>query len=286
MAPGRSAITSMSPFCRNSLLLLTLATSPALADEPLTLERKLDLLAAAYPAAIERVEDNLLYFIDDGEPLEIDDGHSKSHAEKLQQADIEDMLSQIYPAGPCERETVLNFDPGRIRSDTLMRRLFGASANEVRKQLTSIDWFGQKLSVTTRHDVDKALIKVRDAIAADPELVKYATRSGGTYNWRNIAGTRRLSVHSFGAAIDLNTGYADYWRWAGGKPGDVPQYRNSYPMKLVALFEQHGFIWGGRWYHYDTMHFEYRPELLAIAAESPDGDACSEPGKPEKNNDF
>ncbi|MDP3291618.1 MAG: M15 family metallopeptidase, partial [Sulfuricurvum sp.] len=25
----------------------------------------------------------------------------------------------------------------------------------------------------------------------------------------------------------------------------------------------HGFIWGGRWYHYDTMHFEYRPELLA-----------------------
>mgnify|MGYP002637708491 CR=1 FL=1 len=23
-----------------------------------------------------------------------------------------------------------------------------------------------------------------------------------------------------------------------------------------------GFIWGGRWFHYDTMHFEYRPELL------------------------
>jgi len=22
------------------------------------------------------------------------------------------------------------------------------------------------------------------------------------------------------------------------------------------------FIWGGRWYHFDTMHFEYRPELL------------------------
>ena len=26
--------------------------------------------------------------------------------------------------------------------------------------------------------------------------------------------------------------------------------------------EAEGFIWGGRWYHYDTMHFEYRPELL------------------------
>ena len=23
-----------------------------------------------------------------------------------------------------------------------------------------------------------------------------------------------------------------------------------------------GAIWGGRWFHYDTMHFEYRPELI------------------------
>ena len=31
------------------------------------------------------------------------------------------------------------------------------------------------------------------------------------------------------------------------------------------LIERHGFIWGGNWYHYDTMHFEYRPELLMDA---------------------
>ncbi len=29
--------------------------------------------------------------------------------------------------------------------------------------------------------------------------------SGGAYNRRAIAGTKRLSVHSFGAAVDLNT---------------------------------------------------------------------------------
>ena len=28
------------------------------------------------------------------------------------------------------------------------------------------------------------------------------------------------------------------------------------------IFEKYGFVWGGRWYHYDTMHFEYRPELF------------------------
>jgi type I restriction enzyme R subunit len=24
----------------------------------------------------------------------------------------------------------------------------------------------------------------------------------------------------------------------------------------VQIFEKRGFIWGGKWYHYDTMHFE------------------------------
>ncbi|WP_228384801.1 M15 family metallopeptidase [Campylobacter pinnipediorum] len=28
------------------------------------------------------------------------------------------------------------------------------------------------------------------------------------------------------------------------------------------IFEKNGFIWGGRWKHFDTMHFEYRPEFL------------------------
>src|ERR1700737_4809713 len=26
------------------------------------------------------------------------------------------------------------------------------------------------------------------------------------------------------------------------------------PLEIVHIFEQHGFIWGGKWYHYDTMH--------------------------------
>jgi hypothetical protein len=34
------------------------------------------------------------------------------------------------------------------------------------------------------------------------------------------------------------------------------------PQEVVAIFEKRGFIWGGKWYHFDTMHFEYRPELL------------------------
>ncbi|MBK7265510.1 MAG: M15 family metallopeptidase [Ignavibacteriales bacterium] len=47
-----------------------------------------------------------------------------------------------------------------------------------------------------------------------------------------------------------------------GKDGSI-KFRNSIPVEIVHIFEKHGWIWGGRWYHYDTMHFEYRPEIVA-----------------------
>jgi hypothetical protein len=40
------------------------------------------------------------------------------------------------------------------------------------------------------------------------------------------------------------------------------------PPEIVAGFERHGFIWGGRWAHFDTMHFKYRPELLSYDPKS------------------
>ena len=71
-------------------------------------------------------------------------------------------------------------------------------------------------------------------------------------------------MHAFAAAIDINKDLAHYWRRPGNKVGRVRRYRNRIPVEIVEIFERHGFIWGGKWYHYDTMHFEYRPELIAI----------------------
>ena len=68
--------------------------------------------------------------------------------------------------------------------------------------------------------------------------------------------TDRPSAHSYGIAIDLNDALSDYWRWE--KNG----WKNRIPQPIVDAFEAEGFIWGGRWFHFDTMHFEYRPELL------------------------
>ena len=68
-------------------------------------------------------------------------------------------------------------------------------------------------------------------------------------------------MHGYAAAIDLNLDYSDYWLWNARSSVSIP-YKNRFPQQIVEIFERHGFIWGGRWYHYDTMHFEYRPELL------------------------
>lgn len=30
----------------------------------------------------------------------------------------------------------------------------------------------------------------------------------------------------------------------------------------VGAFKRCGFFWGGKWFHCDTMHLEYRPQLI------------------------
>lgn len=231
-----------------------------------SLVQKLQILVKSYPDTLSHFAGGKLFFRDGGPPMEIADGHAKSYKQMLVHADVADMLWQIYLPGPCETNPARDFDPGRIRSEALLKRLYGSTPAEVASHLTYIDWFGTRVAVTNAQGVDKALVKVRDEIAKLPKSQRRpALKSAGTFYWRDIAGTHRLSVHSFGAAIDLDTNYADYWRWSHIASGNISRPVSRIPMQIVTAFERHGFIWGGRWYHYDTMHFEYRPELLAIA---------------------
>jgi hypothetical protein len=70
---------------------------------------------------------------------------------------------------------------------------------------------------------------------------------GGIYNFRPIRGSSgRLSLHAFGAAIDLN-GESN----ALGSAGDM------HP-RVVQVFEHFGFLWGGNFRSRpDPMHFQY-----------------------------
>ncbi|MBS1514944.1 MAG: M15 family metallopeptidase [Bacteroidetes bacterium] len=223
---------------------------------------KMNKLYKSYPDFIDSASNNTIYF-KDGSTMQFDDGVEKDYETMLDNPDIEDMLSMKYtPGSEWDSPPPKNFEPGRIRNEDFFAKMYGGSAKEVESNLVGIKWMPKSTNATvmiTRvNGVDKKLKEVSDELDALPEnLKKYVTTTAGTFNWRPIAGTNRMSMHSYGVAIDINTKYSDYWQW-----NKSMKYVNRIPMEIVEIFEKHGFIWGGKWYHYDTMHFEYRPELL------------------------
>jgi hypothetical protein len=233
----------------------------------------LDALVAAYPEHLSGHEGNELVW-KDGTRMPISDGvEGKSFDQLLDTADIDDMFAIPYVPGPPAGEPALNDDPGRIRSTAFFAKLYGdCHGGAVRSRLKNVRWMdGESVPASTVNGLADRLQRVANELAKLPERFrKFLAPSGGTYYCRNIAGTERMSMHAFGAAIDISTATADYWRWNKPAEGRYP-YRNQVPFEIVEIFERHGFIWGGKWYHYDTMHFEYRPELFLHAGRRPVG---------------
>ncbi len=232
----------------------------SVADDPV----KIQCLIKAYPEFLMKSDHKFVYWKDGTKMRFDDDNHYKSFDSLLNYPSISDMFDFCYPAGENYQVPIKkNYDPGRIRYEPFFLKMYGKNKNQVLKNLTVINWYGRKLKVTKVNGVDKKLIAVlKDLKKLPRKFHKYFTRTAGTFNWRNIAGTNRKSVHSFGIAIDINTAYSNYWRWSKPGPDGNYKYISRIPIEIVKVFEKHGFIWGGKWYHYDTMHFEYRPELL------------------------
>jgi D-alanyl-D-alanine carboxypeptidase len=224
-------------------------------------------LASAYPNWIEGYNGEHL-ILKNGDRFPISDHKTdKSFDELLERPDIDDMFYVPYPAGTEPKQPPKNFDPGRVRYGPLFVAMYGdCEKNEVTSKLREIEWLsrhgGGRVAVTTVNGVDKALEAVSRLLDELPiDFVKFLKPTAGTYNCRAVAGSHVRSMHAYGAAIDINSKYSDYWRWAP-KNASNPIWKNQIPTQIVRIFEQHGFIWGGYWYHFDTMHFEYRPELL------------------------
>lgn len=214
----------------------------------------------AYPDFGIRYEDGYLVF-KDGKKIICDDGESKNFVEKLDNCDIEDMFSMKYDTTVVE-PSYLN-DCGRGRCENLFKKMYGNTESAARTNLVPVEWFGQKIPFSKVNGASEQLKRVAMDLHKYPQLEKYLTNASSFY-WRKVRGADRLSAHSYGIAIDINTTYSNYWLWSNPKCGETDKikYVNRIPIEIVKVFEKYGFIWGGRWYHYDTMHFEYRPELL------------------------
>ncbi len=245
---------------RAILLGLGLCTGPvALAEPPAGLA----CLARHY--ALEARHEGALWSgrLPSGVELPWDDGRTKTLDEALDAPDLEDTLARPYVAGPIVPVVDPDRDPGRVRVDPLF------AATYDRREVAPFRFLGRRLRVHRRAHAAFAVAEaaLRAALAKDATLSPWLVKFSGTFVERKIAGTDRASSHSYGISIDLDAARTHYWRWQ--RSAGPPVWRNTVPQAIVDAFEHAGFIWGGRWYHYDTMHFEYRPELLDPACAAP-----------------
>ena len=114
-------------------------------------------------------------------------------------------------------------------------------------------------------------MELPDKYNADDELQMRANNSS-CFLYRNISGSKQLSKHARGLAVDINPLYNPYYKdQANGtrkvQPATAKKYcdrTKSFPHKIdhndlaFKLFTQYGFKWGGDWKSCkDFQHFEW-----------------------------
>ena len=148
--------------------------------------------------------------------------------------------------------------------------------NEAIANLVRINFLGKNFEV--HKDLKDRLIKIdaliMEAAKTDPEIRPFINNIGsiGAWNWRFVAISESRSYHSYGIALDILPknlkGLATYWQWTGENNEEwykIPYSKRYHPpLSVVKIFERFGFCWGGKWPLFDTMHFEYRPEIMLL----------------------
>lgn len=148
-----------------------------------------------------------------------------------------------------------------------------ASAVEAAKHMKTItvpvwklDQNGKKVASTMQLTINKKLASSCARIFKEIyELeMKFPIKLLVGYSYRKVGGvglnaSTLMSIHTFGAAIDINYGDYDndYYLGAGN---DLRDKSNPYciPDEVIEIFERNGWFWGGDFsICSDTMHFQY-----------------------------
>ncbi|WP_027623042.1 M15 family metallopeptidase [Clostridium lundense] len=237
-------------------------------DYEVTMKQDLFCLMMAYPEYVKGIqynEDKTVYLVmKSGRKILYDDRKSKNFEEKLAYPDLQDMMEDLYPLSSVTKLMDKNFDPGRCRVYPLLEEVYGNSKGQIERSLVIVNCGGKRYQFNSNNNAAEALKNVMEEViplsASRGDIANCLYPANGTYNYRVISGTNRLSPHAFGIAIDLARDKRDYWKWASREEGEKRLL--SYSKELVEIFEKNNFVWGGKWGHFDTLHFEYRPEII------------------------
>jgi len=181
-----------------------------------------------------------------------------------------------------ERERIKEFGSAESRKNGAGTPMFffdaiydSGSRRSLEQHIVRLSFLGNRTNVHERmkEPLRKVEEKIFELAKTSPEVKTFLDniKSNDAYQWRIIAGTNRKSFHSLGIAIDVlpksQGGKQIFWSWAKDKYPDtwmlVPlKNRWMPPDSVIKIFEEEGFIWGGKWIIYDNMHFEYHPELI------------------------
>ena len=284
--------------------LLGAAPMPAL-GEASSGEREVHFLAAAWPDRIvetaQRSSDWMLRIGDDW--FAWAHGRLMPEADRARWQDFAPLPFSPYPldmpplpdidpqtASGLRQKVRDNLkDPPRRNEAFLAALLQAPNRAETEARLISMDVAGFTVTVHQRlreplGRVGKELTWLRQVDPGVQAFLRGIHEMNG-FNYRFVEGTRSRSLHSYGLAIDLIPGSYKgknaYWLWAMTRTPDwwtIPYTKRwMVPLPVVQAFERQGFVWGGKWLYFDTMHFEYRPEILLRARHTEEPTTASVP---------
>jgi len=281
-----------------TLILIILAAPNIFAEEQTRAEQVTRALARAYPRQIQQVEfrngdwavllRDTWYFYAEGRMLPENLTAKASDYNRLPFYSLPAELPEWVRPNKEEEERFRNFANNR-RQNRLRRPAYffddlwqAGSRSESYDRVKTIRFLQHP--VTVHYLILEHLSLVEMQITSDArndpqvqEWVNSISRLEG-WSWRDIAETQSRSYHSYGLAVDIipksYNGMEAYWLWTISRREDwwnIP-YSQRYhpPQAVIAAFEKYGFIWGGKWSIFDTIHFEYRPEILILSGRPPE----------------
>jgi len=152
--------------------------------------------------------------------------------------------------------TYWGFDDQRHYGELIVNQLVADDVIEIFKELYDNHYPIEKMSLVDDYDAD--------------DLKSMAANNTSAFNYRTVAGTNKLSNHSFGLALDINPLQNPYISNDFISPDGGNEYldREVYRMGMInkedicyQAFTSRGWEWGGDWKSIkDYQHFEKKIE--------------------------
>jgi len=218
-------------------------------DEEILKNKKINSLFKAYKKNIkdikkmDRNNDIIFYMKDDTEIL----WNNKKGIS------LENIFSEKYIIRYPIKKPKLNKDPGKYKNQKFLNSIYGKTNEDIKRYLVKINWM-------PKTNLKPVYVYFNKNAGAAPALIRISHQLDKlSENLKKYV--KKIKINdkkgSYGISITLNKEYRNTFK-------DIKndKYINRIPEEIVKIFEENDFIWGGRWYHYDTGYFEYRPEFF------------------------